>query len=195
VLLARPSLPAVTVGEVLELARSTPHGLSCATASGLPQLGCQMLRSLGRVPLTEVTFKGLGPAMSELMAERLDVMFQTYGAASPQVRAQRVKALASADAERRAGELGDLPVIAESLPGFRLASWTGIMAPAGTPEAIVRRLNREIADALRDPALREQVGRIGIDVATGPPEAFAELIRRDHERYGRLVREFGVRVR
>ena len=193
VLIASTSLPAASVPELLALARQSPGSVTCASVGGITQLGCALLRFQGGIALTDVTYKGTSQAMNDLIGGQVSIMMDAISSATPQVRAGRVRAIATGNATRRP-PFSSLPTVAEALPGFELVSWQGMMVPAGTPREVVTRLNRETAAALAQPDTRLRLSDLGLEVSVGTPEAFGELIRRDHEKYGKLIREAGLKA-
>jgi len=193
VLLASPAFAPRTLAEIVGWAKARPRELTCATAGALPELACYLLGALGRIELTRVPYKGNAPALTDVIGGQVNIVFDAVNTALPQVKAGRVRALATSGA-RRSPFLPDLPTLAEALPGFEMTGWQGIAAPAGTPRAIVARLNREIGGVLAQPDVRQRLTDAGLEVTTGTPEQFAEFIRAEHTKYERLIREAGIKA-
>jgi len=194
VLVVRDSLPANSVQELLRLARSEPGKLTCAHASGALHIACAWLKQQAQLDITLVPYKGSVQALNDVVAGQADMIFAVMHTAVPQVKAGRVRALATTDAERRQSPFGVLPTLAEILPGLVLESWLGLVAPAGAPQDIVSRLNSEVNAVLTDPEVREQLSAGGLEPSGGTAAAFAALIRRDYEKYADIIRRTGIRA-
>ena len=193
VLVAREGLPAGTLDEVLRHARSPGVTLSCGYTGGAAQVGCELLRAVGRIPLTGVPYKGAGPALQDLLGGRIDLVFEILPTIAPHARARKVRALAVADPSMGAGELAPLPTLASRMPGFAVTSWVGLMAPAGTPTAVIERMNREVNAVLALPELRNHPVTQGIELRSGSVAEFAALVRREHAYYAGVARAHGLR--
>jgi tripartite-type tricarboxylate transporter receptor subunit TctC len=182
-----------TMEEVLAAARAKPGTVSCGFGATLFQLGCELLRMLGRVEIIAVGYKGNAPAMNDLLGGHISLLFDPINTALPQVQAGRVRAIATASPRRGAGPLGGVPTIAETLPGFELTGWFGVLAPAATPRDIIARLNREIGAVLEDDQVRRRLVDAGLEISHGSPEGFSEVIQRDQTRYARIIRDAGIK--
>jgi tripartite-type tricarboxylate transporter receptor subunit TctC len=193
VLLASANFPPRTVQEILAAAKAKPGTVTCGWGSAFAQLGCELLRVRGGAPINAIPYKGNGPAMSALVGGEINLLFDSVITALPQVKANRVRAIASTNSIRGTGPLGDLPTVSETLPGFELPGWFGVLAPAATPRAIIIRLNREIAAVLEEEGIRKRLTDGGFEIAGGSPEEFAAVIRRDHARYSQMIREAGIK--
>jgi tripartite-type tricarboxylate transporter receptor subunit TctC len=193
ILVGRPSLEANTLAELLAYARAAPRGITCGHGGGLTQIGCELIRSRLRIEVTQVPFRTSAEATSVLSAGEIDVLFEPVHNAFASARAGRVKAFARADSALDAVPFEPLPALADALPGFELTGWHAVAAPAGTPRAVIERFNRELAAALELPAVRKHMSNIGLRPAAGTPEAFGEFLRSEHARYGRIIRETGMR--
>jgi tripartite-type tricarboxylate transporter receptor subunit TctC len=196
ILVAHPSLPVKSVKELVALARSRPAQINFASGgSGSAQhLPMELLQSLGGVKLVHVPYKGLGPALQDVMGGHVPVMFAGMSNVVPFARENKVRLLAISTA-KRSPALPDVPTVAESgLPGFAYAAWNGFLAPAGTPPAIVKRLHAEIGKALAAAEVRAKLAPLGFELIGAGPEEFAALIRSDGERIGRIVRDAGIKA-
>jgi tripartite-type tricarboxylate transporter receptor subunit TctC len=182
-----------TLEEVLAAAKAKPGTVTCGWGATLFQLGCELLRLRGKVDIMSVPYKGNAPAMNDLVAGHINLLFDPINTALPQIESGRARAIATARPERGGVGLVNLPAVAETLPGFELTGWFGVLAPAATPRAIVERLNREIAALLEEEGVRKRLTDAGLEVTHGSPEAFAELIQRDQERYAKVIREAGIK--
>jgi tripartite-type tricarboxylate transporter receptor subunit TctC len=153
-----------------------------------------MFDSMAGVDMVHVPYKGLSPALSDLLSGQVQVMFSSVVAILPHVRAGKLRALAVTGA-RRLAAMPELPTIAESgLAGYEASSWYGILAPAGTPRDIVLKLNTELGKALEQPEVKNSLLAEGAEPVGGSPEAFAAHIRSEKERLGNLIREAKIRL-
>lgn len=176
VLLGRRSLEAESLNDLLALARARPGVLTCAYTGGLPHIACELLNSLG-AKFTTVPYKGAALAMNDLIGERVDVLFEPAHTAMAQVNAGRARVVA-----------------ADAMARLDVVSWQGIMAPSGTPDPIVAMMNREIVALLQTDKMKAYALANGLELASGPPAMFGERIRRDHERYGEIIRKAGIQT-
>ena len=189
-LLAGTEFKAASVKDII--ARAKERGVTCASGGGLPGFGCEWLRSMTKADFVHVPFKGNAPALTALMGGQVDILIDLFNTALPQVKAERVRPVALTRAER-GSPLPDLPVIAETLPGFVLVGWHGVMAPAGTPEAVIRKLNGAFGKALEDADIRQRISDSYIDVEHGSPEAFGRIIEEDLHKYARITQAAGIK--
>jgi tripartite-type tricarboxylate transporter receptor subunit TctC len=132
--------------------------------------------------------------MNDLASGQVDLLFDLVSIAAQNVAARRARALATTGTTRVAGPFAHLPTVAETLTGFEVTAWQGVVTRAGTPREIILRLNREFALALENADIRKRLTDLGVEIASGTPEEFAELIERDRGRLGRMIREFDIRV-
>jgi tripartite-type tricarboxylate transporter receptor subunit TctC len=193
VLLATPAFPASTVAEVISQARAKPGAVSCAASGALPQVGCEMLRAYAGVDMIMVQYKGNAPALNAVMGGEVNLIFDLVNTSQGQVKAGRVRAIATTSAKRGAGPLGDLPTLAEAIPDFELVTWHGVMVPAATPRDIVQKLNSEIQWVLEQPDVAKRFADGGLEITGGTPEAFETLLKRDYAKYGKIVVGAGVK--
>jgi tripartite-type tricarboxylate transporter receptor subunit TctC len=196
VLVVNPSLQATSVAEFTALAKANPGRLNYASNGNgsSAQLAAVLYESMAGVRMVHVPYKGVAPALVDLMSGEVQLMFGTLVAILPHIKAGRLRALA-VTGRNRSVLLPEVPTLAESgLPGYEAGSWYGILAPAGTPGAIVARLNAEINNAIRQPEVRERLAAEGAEVIGGTPEEFAVHIRSELARMKKLVREGGLRV-
>jgi tripartite-type tricarboxylate transporter receptor subunit TctC len=193
VLLTSPAFPAGSVSEVIALARAKPGSVSCAASGALPQVGCEMLRAYAGSEMIMVQYKGNAPALNAVMGGEVNLLFDLVNTAQGQVKAGRVRAIASTNAKRGIGPFGDLPAIAETIPDFELVTWHGVMVPAATPGDIVQKLNREIQWVLEQPDIRKRFSDGGLEIAGGTPETFEAMLRRESAKYGKILAGAGIR--
>lgn len=195
VLLVSPSLPAKTLSDVLALAREKPGTLTCGSGGGMSQISCGFIKLVGKVDITYVPYKGMGPAMTDLVSGHISMTFDVTSSALPHIKANRARPIAITNVRRIAsGAYANLPTMSETLPGFEVVSWQGVMAPTGTPREIILKLNREIGMALEEPDLRQRLVDAGLEIEHGSPEAFGELLQADYAKYARIIRETGLKA-
>jgi len=195
-LVAHPSLPASSLQEFLALARARPGKLHFASGgNGSPQhLGMELFRSMTRIDLLHVPFKGATPAMNDVVAGHVPVMFTATSVGIAFVREGRVRALGTGNPKRLA-VLPDVPTIAEAgLAGFDYVTWAGLIAPAATPGAVISRLNVAAVRALQRPELRAKIVDLGFEISGSTPEEFGQTLKRDFTRMGSLIREAGIKL-
>ena len=190
-LVTRTGFPAKSTAELLSYIKSNPGKATCGASGALPSVGCSLLRAEAGDMLM-VMYKGNAPALQAVMSGEIDMLFDVVNIAAGNVKAGRVKAIAST-APRRGGPLPDLPVLAETLPGFELVTWHGVMTSPETPKALVERINRELNAVLEKPEVRERLEKSGLQVVGGSAEAFAGVLRRDYDKYGAALRSAGVK--
>lgn len=196
VLGVHPSIPAHSVRELIDLAKSKPGRLNFATAGvgSAPHLaGIEFALRTG-VKWTYIPYRGGSQAVADVVAGHADVLFNGMLATYPHVTGGRLRALAVSSAQR-APAAPDIPTVAESgLPGFETGSWQGVLAPAGTPRAIVDKLNAGIRRILATPELRRQLAEQGTEVRADSPDALREFMQTEIARWAKVVKEVGVRI-
>ncbi|HEX2827298.1 MAG TPA: tripartite tricarboxylate transporter substrate binding protein [Burkholderiales bacterium] len=195
-IVAHPSFPAKTVKELLAMARTKPGALTYGTSGtgSIGHLAGLLLTSMTGVTLTHVPYKGTAPAVNDLMGGHIPLMVSSMISTLPQVRNGRLKIIALTTAHR-AKALPDVPTIAESgVPGYDCTLWYGILAPARTPEAIVRRMNAELGTALKSPDVVEKLSTQAVEPHHTSPEQFAALIRNELGKWDKVIRTSGVKL-
>ena len=196
VLALHPSLPVKSIKDLIALARARPGQLTFASSgTGSTQhLAGEMFMNLTGVKMVHVPYKGSGQAIQDLVGGHVSINFDTMPPVLDHIRQGRLRALA-VTTPRRAEQLPDIPTLEElGLKGFEMTNWYGVMAPAGTPRAIVNPLSAEINRVLKEPAIREKLQSVGTDIGGGSPEDFEALLRSDLAKYARLVKAAGVQV-
>jgi tripartite-type tricarboxylate transporter receptor subunit TctC len=196
VLVVPDGSPARTAKELVELARTKTGGFNFASqgvGSGGHILG-EMLRLRSGAPFTHVPYRGAGPAVTDLAAGNVDLLFSSYVSAIGQVQAGKLRVLGWT-APRRSATLPDVPTMTEAgYPGVELVVWHGIVAPLGTPPEIVKKLNEEFAKAALSPDVVQKVAAQGVEMSTTSPEEFAKLIASDFDQLGKVIREAGIKM-
>jgi len=195
VLSVNPSLPVKTFREFVEHARRANPPLAYASGGNgsQHQMCMEMLKQRAGINLIHVPFKGGTPATIATVSGETMAMFSGTSSA-PQIRAGKLRALASTGAQRSAA-FPELPTISEFYPDYEVTIWLGLFAPAGTPPAVLTRLRAEVGKALAQPDLKEKLTVAGgLEAFATTPREFAALIRRDYDKYGKVVRDVGVKV-
>lgn len=195
-LVVNPSVPAKSVRELIALARSKPGALAFASAgSGTTQhLSGEIFKKMAGIDMLHIPYKGNAPAVTDLVGGQVQVMFDNIPISLQQVRAGKLRALA-VTGPKRSGVLPDVPTIAEAaLPGYSVTSWFALFAPAGTPAAIVARLNKQTNMALADRVLRQQLVNQGIEPSSGTAGQLAAHVQAELLRWKKIVAESGARV-
>jgi len=196
VLVVNPSVPVNSVQELIAYAKANPGKLNFASSgSGTSiHLSGELFKVMAGVQMTHVPYKGSAPAVQDLIGGQVQLMFDNLPPSLPQIKAGKLRALAVTSATR-APALPDTPTIAEAgLPGFEASSWFGLLAPAGTPPAIVAKLNAEVAKWLATPEAREKLARQGANAAGGTPEDFAKHIAAETAKWAKVVKDSGAKV-
>ena len=194
VLVVHPSVPASSVREFIAHAKANPGKLNFGSGStgSAGHLAGELFKAMAGVDMTHIPYKGAAPAMQDLIAGRLQLMFDNLASANTQVKAEKVKALAVTTA-RRSALAPDLPTVAESgLPGFDISTWFGLFVPARTPPDVVARLHAEFTRALAAPEVRERIVNLGAEPVGNRPEEFAQFIRAEAEKYARVIKASGA---
>ena len=196
VLSVHPSLPVKSVKELQAFAKSKPNELlfsSSGNGSG-QHLTVEMLNRMAGLQLVHVPYKGTAPSILDLVAGRVSGSAASAISTMPHVRAGRLRALAVTGA-KRSPSAPDLPTIAEGgVPGFALDQWYGLLAPAGTPKDVVAKLNGEIVKMTADAASKERLMTMGLDPVGSTPEAFTAYLQTETVKWGKLVRDAGIRA-
>jgi tripartite-type tricarboxylate transporter receptor subunit TctC len=195
-LVVHPSVPAKTVSELIALARAKPGELNYGTfgigSSG--HLNIEVLQSLTGTRFTGVHYKGAAPALTDLLGGHIQMMIVSIGLITQGWQAGQLKVLGFGS-EQRIAQYPDVPTIAETLPGYEAASWYGLVAPAGTPREIVEKLSAETQTIFADPGFREKfLAPSMIFSIAGTPQDFASRIKTDHAKWGKVIKEAGVKV-
>lgn len=190
-----PTLPVNSVPELIAYAKKNPGKLTNASsANGSPgHVGGELFKIMSGTQIVHVPYKGGALAINDLMAGQVDLMFESLNSIAPHARSGKVKALAVSGARRSPG-FPNLPTLAEAgVPGYDAPTWTGVIAPAGLPRPVLDKLNAAVNRAIQSPAFKERFGVIGDEPAGGPPEEFAELIRRELAKWRDVVRRSGAK--
>jgi tripartite-type tricarboxylate transporter receptor subunit TctC len=194
-LVLHPSVPANSVAELIAHARSNPGKLTFASAGmgTASHLAGELFKTMAKVEMTHVPYKGNVPAITDLLAGQTSLLFATMPTVLPHAKAGKLRALATIGAARSAAA-PELPTVAESLPGFEVNNWIGLFAPAGTPPEIVRRWNAEVMRIMRSPEIQARLPAEGARFSPNSPEQFAAFVKSEIAKWAPVVKASGAKV-
>ena len=195
VLVVGAGTPYKTFNDLVNAAKAKPGGLSYATPGNgtSPHLAAELLKGLLKIDISHVPYKGSGPALNDVLAGHVPMMFDTTLVVGQQVKAGKLRALMVA-APKRLDSLPDVPTAAEvGVKGFEVSSWQAIFAPAGTPKPIVQRLNSEIARIIKSPEIKARLDALAVEPDAGPPETLANFQKAEIARWAKVVKEAGIK--
>jgi tripartite-type tricarboxylate transporter receptor subunit TctC len=194
-LAVHPRVPFKSMKNLIAYAKANPGKLTFGTGGqfGWPYVTLELLRSMAGFTYLQVPYKGTEQAVTELIGGQIDGLLAGITILTPHARSGRLRLL-GITSPTRTPQFPDVPAIAETVPGFESAGWFGYLAPAGTPPNIVALLNQEINRAMASPDVKEKLNSLGLIVVTEPPEVFAQTIKSDYEKYGKLIRDIGLRA-
>ena len=196
VLVVSPALPVKSVQELIAYGKSNPGKLTFASAGagGSQHLSGELFKSMAGIDMVHVAYKSGPLAHIDIISGQVQLMFDGMPTAMPQIKAGKLRPLAVTTA-RRSAQLPELPTVAEAgLPGYEAVGWFGFAAPAGTPREIVGKLNREIVRILNLPEVRERLIGLGAEPVGDSPEQFAQFIKAEAAKWGKLVRALGLKI-
>lgn len=195
IIVVHPKLPATSVAQLIAVAKSRPGQLnySSSGAGSSPHLAMLMLCKLGGVNMVHIPYKGSGPATTALLAGQVDLRASSIPPTMPHVKSGRLRALATTGSKRFV-LLPDLPTVGETLPGYYVDAWYAVMAPAGTPAAIIKRLNADLIAALRTPEAQARLRAEGVEPVGSTPAEMGALLKSELARWAPLVKESGAKA-
>ena len=191
-----PSVPAKSISELLQLARSKPGVLnySAAGAGTNPHIAGELFNLMGNVDIVAIQYKGGGPALIAALGGEVGITYPNISEGLPNVKSGKLRALAVTSATRSA-VLPDVPTVAESgLPGYEFVTWHGILAPKGTPQAIVAVLNEKLKQTLSTPEQAKLFQEMGLNIIASTPAEFAAHLKSELDKWGRVIRERNIRI-
>jgi tripartite-type tricarboxylate transporter receptor subunit TctC len=195
VLVVQPALPIRNIGDYVKYAKQKP-GVTYASSGigGAGHLAGELLRGMANIDIVHVPYKGGGPAMQGFLGTQVDSFFATPISSISQIKSGRARAIATTGS-KRAKLMADVPTVAEQgFPGYEALNWYGYLAPAGTPKEIVDRFAREIAKALANPKVIDQMEKTGVEPLAMTPDEFGRYIKREYDTWGKVVKEAGIKA-
>ena len=196
VLIVHPSVPANTLAEFIALAKAKPATINYASVGNAtgPHLFGELFRGMTGVDIVHVPYKGTAPAVNDLLAGQVQALFDSLATALPNIRAGKLRALGVTSLQR-SKSAPDIPTISEAgAPGYEATGWFGVLVPAGTPGDIVAKMNAELGIILKQPDVEERFLKFGAEGGGGTPEQFAEFIRAEQVKWGKVIREARIRI-
>jgi tripartite-type tricarboxylate transporter receptor subunit TctC len=193
VLVVQPALPVKSIGDYVKYAKQKP-GVTYASSGigGAGHLAGELLKTMAAIDIQHVPYKGGGPAMQGFLGNQVDSFFATPISSISQIKSGRARAVATTGA-KRAKLMPDVPTVAEQgFPGYEALNWYGYLAPAKTPKDVVERLHKEIANALANPKVIDQMEKTGVEPLSMTPEEFGRYIKREYDTWGKVVKEAGI---
>ena len=193
ILVAAASLPAASVKDLIALAKARPGGLRYASSGQgtTNHLAAELLRVTANIPLTHIPYKGAAATLFAVITGEVDISFVPLLPAIPHVKSGKLAGIAVTGAQR-AQALPNVPAIAETLPGYDVTSWYGLLVPGGTPSSLIQKLNAETNRVLEMTDVRDRLSAQGVEVQGSTPGALMELMRVDAARWARLVKDAGI---
>jgi tripartite-type tricarboxylate transporter receptor subunit TctC len=195
-LVAHPSLPARSIKELIALAKSKPGQINYASVGpGSPQhLGMEMLKSSARVDMTHIPYKGTAPAITDILAGNVSLMFNSMPSVLPHVDAGKLRGIAVSSAKRSQAR-PDIPTVAEAgVPGFDYVTWYGLFAPAATPRDVIAKINAEVVKMLAAPELSKRFASMGAEPESTTPEQLAKYMRNEYENWVKVIKAANIRL-
>jgi len=196
VLLAHPAVPAKTVRELIAYAKANADKLNYASSGtgSSAHLGMELFKSMTQTKMEHIPYKGSGPALIDLLGGQVQLLLASAISSAPHLNSGKLRAL-GVTSGKRSPNLPQLPTIAESgVAGYDVTGWYGIVAPAGTPPAILRKLNAELGRAMHTPEVTEKLAADGTEALTGTPDAFKSTINREIDKWTQLVKTTGLKL-
>ena len=195
ILVVRADFPAASVKELIDVTKANPGKFTYASSGygGSPHLAAELFKLTAKTEIVHVPFTGSAPAITALLGGHVDLIFDTIPSIWPSVASGKLRALAVASL-KRAPSAPDIPAIAETLPGFDVTSWEGILAPKGTPDEVVAKIADDIRRAAAEPVFVESLTKLRAVATSNTPEEFARFIADDYAKWQRVVKEAGIKV-
>lgn len=196
VLVVHPKLGVDSVQQLIAFAKANPDRLNYASSGNgsTPHLAAELFKAMAGVKIAHVPYKGSGPALSDLVAGHVDMMFVELSLALPHIRSGKVRVLAIGS-EKRKPFMPDVPTVSEALPGFISVTWFGLVAPPKTPPAIASNLSTTIAEGLKQPDIAKRLAGLNIEAGGGTPAEMTQFMKQESERWGNVIRATGMTVK
>jgi tripartite-type tricarboxylate transporter receptor subunit TctC len=195
ILVVHPSFPAKNVAELIALAKASPDKLSSAAPGqgSTPHMFGELFKRTAGIRIQHVSYRGSGPALTDVVAGHVPIMFDGIPSSLPLVQSGRLRALAVTGLQRSAA-MPDVPTVAETLPGFDASGWFALYLPAGTPPPIVARMNQAANRVLQMPEVQKAYAAVGAEVVGGSPEKLKEQVRQELAKWSELIRQTGMKA-
>jgi len=195
IMLVNPSVPAKTVPEFIAYAKANPGKLTMASGGigSVSHVSGELFRMMTGVNLVHVPYRGNGPALADLLAAQVQVMFATMPSSIAYIRAGELRPLA-VTTTTRPDELPEVPTVNDFVPGYEASTWYGVGVPTGTPAAVIGKLNKEINAALADPKMKGRLANLGGTPLLGSPADFGKLISEETEKWGKVIRSANIKA-
>ena len=195
VLVVHPSLPVKSVAELIDYARAKPTAVSAATlgSATTQHLAAAMFNTMAKTDVLLVPYKGSAPGMNDLLAGQVQMMFNAMPSTLAHFKSGQLRAL-GVTSLKRSPLAPEVPTVAESLPGFEISTWYGVLAPTGTPDAVIAKLSREIANAAQLPEVKKKLTDMGVELQLSGPQAFAALLKTELIKWAEVIRVTGVKA-
>ncbi len=195
VLVVHPAVPAKSITDLIAFARAKPTALSAATlgSATTQHLAAAMFNSMAKTDVLLVPYKGSAPGMNDLLGGQVQMMFNAMPSTLAHIKSGQLRAL-GVTSLKRSPLAPDVPTVAETLPGFEISTWYGVLAPTGTPEAIIAKLNREIIHAAQLPDVRKKLEEMGVELQLSTPAVFGALIKSEMSKWAEVIRVTGVKA-
>ena len=195
VMVAHPSLPAKNVKELIALARARPGQINYASSGpgGAPHLGAELFKSMTRVDMVHVPYKGSGLSFIDLLAGQVSLTCDSQLQSLPYIKAGRLRALAVLGG-KRSPLLPDVATVGETVPGYELTNWFGMTVPAATPQDLINKLYADVSKVLQQADFREKIAGMGADVVGSSPEQFGAFMKSESAKWGKVIREANIKA-
>jgi len=195
VLVVNAQLPVNSVQELVDYAKANPGKVNFGSAGvgGVAHLGMELFKSLAKVDVVHVPYRGTSQVISDLASGQVQALFSSMPSLKPMIDKGAVRALAMS-APSKGADTANLPVMSQTVPGMEYTTWYGLFAKAGTPPEIIETLNRATVNVLKDPELNKKFESQGVEFVSSTPEALADVVRRDTQKWARLIEEAGIEI-
>lgn len=195
VIVVAPSFAAKSVKELIAMAKAKPGELTFASpgAGSAPHLAAEMFQRAAGINMIHVPYKGIPPAVTDILGGRVAMLFTTTISAAPHIKAGKLRAVALTSAKRQAS-MPDVPTIAETIPGYRAEAFQGMVAPAGVPQAIVNKLAAEVARIVKLPEVSQRFQLDGAEAVGSTPKEFAAFLRTEMQKWSKVIKDAGIKA-
>lgn len=195
VMVAHPSLPAKNVKELIALAKARPGQINYSSSGpgGAPHLGVELFKSMAKVNLVHIPYKGSGPSFVDLLAGQVSLTCDSLLQSLPYIKGGRLWALAVLGG-KRSPLLPDIATVGETVPGYELTNWFGMTVPAATPRDLINRLYDDISKVLQQADFRERIANMGANVIGSPPDQFGAFMKSESAKWGRVIKEANIKA-